>query len=68
MSWYCERRGIAEVPHLDFYLTFCLFRLAGIFHGIRARVTRGTAASAQARKYAAEVEKIAELGWLQAQG
>ena len=68
VSWYCERRGIAEVPHLDFYLTFCLFRLAGIFHGIRARVTRGTAASAQARKYAAEVEKIAELGWLQAQG
>ena len=36
--------------------------------GIHARVTRGTAASAQARKYAAEVEKIAELGWRQAQG
>ena len=68
VAWYCERRGIAEVPHLDFYLAFCLFRLAGIFHGIRARVTRGTAASAQARKYAAEVERIAELGWRQAQG
>ena len=68
VAWYCERRGIAEVPHLDFYLAFCLFRLAGIFHGIRARVTRGTAASAQARKYAAEVERIAELGWHQAQG
>jgi aminoglycoside phosphotransferase (APT) family kinase protein len=66
--WYCERRGIAEVPHLDFYVAFCLFRLAGIFHGIRARVTRGTAVSAQARKYAAEVEKIAETGWRQAQG
>jgi aminoglycoside phosphotransferase (APT) family kinase protein len=68
VAWYCERRGIAEVPNLDFYLAFCLFRLAGIFHGIRARVARGTAASAQARKYAAEVEKIAELGWRQAQG
>ena len=35
---------------------------------IRARVARGTAASAQARQYAAEVETIAELGWRQAQG
>ena len=68
VAWYCERRGIAAVPDLDFYLAFCLFRLAGIFHGIRARVARGTAASAQARKYAAEVETIAELGWRQAQG
>jgi aminoglycoside phosphotransferase (APT) family kinase protein len=67
VRWYCERRGIAAVPHLDFYVAFCLFRLAGIFHGIRARVVRGTAVSAQARKYAAEVEKIAELGWQQAQ-
>jgi aminoglycoside phosphotransferase (APT) family kinase protein len=67
VQWYCERRGIAEVPHLDFYVAFCLFRLAGIFHGIRARVVRGTAVSAQARKYAAEVEKIADLGWQQAQ-
>ena len=66
VAWYCQRRGIAEVPHLDFYLAFCLFRLAGIFHGIRARVTRGTAASAQARKYAAEVEKIAALACRQA--
>jgi aminoglycoside phosphotransferase (APT) family kinase protein len=63
---YCERRGIREVPHLDFYLAFCLFRLAGIFHGIRARVTRGTAASAEARRYAAEVEAVAELAWRQA--
>lgn len=68
VAWYCERRGISEVPHLDFYLTFCLFRLAGIFHGIRARVARGTAASERARSYAAEVEKIAEQGWRQAQG
>lgn len=68
VGWYCQHRGLAEVPHLDFYVVFCLFRLAGIFHGIRARVTRGTAASAQARKYAAEVERIADLGWRQASG
>lgn len=68
VGWYCDRRGIDEVPNLDFYLAFCLFRLAGIFHGIRARVARGTAASAQARKYAAEVETVAELGWRLARG
>ena len=36
-------------------------------HGIRERVVRGTAVSEQALKYAAEVEKVAELGWQQAQ-
>jgi aminoglycoside phosphotransferase (APT) family kinase protein len=63
---YCARRGIAGVPDLDFYLAFCMFKLAGIFHGIRGRVQRGTAVSAQARKYASEVETIAELAWRQA--
>ncbi|MCU0757673.1 MAG: phosphotransferase family protein [Steroidobacteraceae bacterium] len=68
VAWYCERRGIREVPHLDFYGAFCLFKLAAIFHGIRARVTRGTAAGGEARRYAAEVEQVAALAWRQAQG
>ncbi|MFO1427757.1 MAG: phosphotransferase [Steroidobacteraceae bacterium] len=65
VEWYCASRGITSIPDLDFYVVFCLFRLAGIFHGIRGRVQRGTAVSAQARKYAAEVEAIAELAWRQ---
>ncbi len=64
---YCRRRGLAEIPNLAFYKAFCLFRLAGIFHGIRARVARGTAVSAQARRYAVEVESLAQQGWQQAQ-
>lgn len=63
---YCRRRGLAELPHLDFYLAFCMFRLAAIFHGIRGRVVRGTAVSPQARRYAAEVEGMAALAWQQA--
>jgi aminoglycoside phosphotransferase (APT) family kinase protein len=63
---YCRRRGLAELPHLDFYLAFCMFRLAAIFHGIRGRVARGTAVSPQARRYAAEVEGMAALAWQQA--
>jgi aminoglycoside phosphotransferase (APT) family kinase protein len=63
---YCTSRRIEAVPHLDFYLAFCLFKLAGVFHGIRGRLQRGTAVSAQARKYASEVETIAALAWQQA--
>jgi aminoglycoside phosphotransferase (APT) family kinase protein len=62
---YCARTGRAGIENLNFYLAFCLFRLAGIFHGIRGRVVRGTAVSAQAREYAQHVEAIAELGWQQ---
>lgn len=63
---YCRRRGITALPDLDFYLAFCMFRLAAIFHGIRGRVARGTAVSPQARRYAAEVEGMAALAWQQA--
>ena len=63
---YCERRGLSDVPHLDFYIAFCMFRLAAIFHGIRGRVARGTAVSPQAKRYAAEVEGMAKAAWEQA--
>ena len=64
---YCRRRGLADVPHLDFYMAFCMFRLAAIFHGIRGRVARGTAVSPRAQKYAAEVEGMAKAAWAQAE-
>lgn len=64
---YCDRRGLKDLPHLDFYMSFCMFRLAAIFHGIRGRVARGTAVSPQARKYAAEVEGMAKAAWAQAE-
>lgn len=64
---YCRRRKLPGIDNLDFYLAFCMFRLAAIFHGIRGRVVRGTAVSPQARKYAAEVEGMADLAWAQAQ-
>jgi aminoglycoside phosphotransferase (APT) family kinase protein len=52
---------------LEFYLAFGMFRLAGIFHGIRSRVVRGTAVSAQARDYAKFTDMIADCAWVQAQ-
>jgi aminoglycoside phosphotransferase (APT) family kinase protein len=64
---YCSRRGIVEIGDLEYYLAFCAFRLAGICHGIAGRAARGTAVSPQAKKYAAQVEPLAELAWQTAQ-
>jgi len=62
---YCRRTGRRDITDLDFYVAFNMFRLAAIFHGIKGRLVRGTAASAQAKEYAAGVEWMAELGWAQ---
>jgi len=64
---YCAPTGRRDSASLDFYLAFCLFRLAGILHGIRGRVIRGTAVSATARGHAQNVEAVAELAWQQAE-
>ena len=64
---YCRRTGRDGIPDLDFYMAFNLFRLAGIVHGIKARIVRGTAASAHAEATAATLEPLARLGWQQAQ-
>ncbi len=64
---YCRRTGRAGIDNLDFYLAFNFFRLAAIFHGIRGRAIRGTAASARAKEFSNHVEGIAALGWAQAE-
>jgi aminoglycoside phosphotransferase (APT) family kinase protein len=63
---YCRRTGRDDIPDLDFYLAFNLFRIAAILHGIKGRIARGTAASAQADKAVANLDAIAELAWQQA--
>jgi hypothetical protein len=42
-----------------------MFRMAAIFHGIKGRLARGTAASERAKEYARDIEWMAELGWRQ---
>lgn len=58
---YCARTGRTEIPNWDFYIAFNYFRLAAIFHGIKGRVTRGTAASAHARERAQSFPRLAGL-------
>jgi aminoglycoside phosphotransferase (APT) family kinase protein len=63
---YCRRTGRDGLPDLDFYMAFNLFRLAGIVHGIKGRLVRGTASSAHAGEMAERLEPLAELAWAQA--
>ena len=61
---YCRRTGRDGIPDLDFYMAFNLFRLAGIVHGIKGRLVRGTASSAHAAEMvdAARAARRARLG------
>jgi len=58
---YCKRMGRVEIPNWDFYIAFQFFRLAAIFHGIKGRVIRGTAANAQAKNRAAALPHLIQL-------
>jgi aminoglycoside phosphotransferase (APT) family kinase protein len=66
VSAYCRRTGRDGILDLDFYIAFNLFRLAGILHGIKGRIARGTAASAHAGRMVEGLEPLAELAWTQA--
>jgi aminoglycoside phosphotransferase (APT) family kinase protein len=63
---YCARTGRAAMPAYDFYMAFNFFRLAAIFHGIKGRVIRGTASSAQAKERVAVLPELMALAWQQA--
>jgi len=58
---YCRRTGRAGIDDWDFYIAFSFFRLAAIFHGIKGRVIRGSAASAQARERSENFPALARL-------
>ena len=58
---YCARTGRASIPNYEFYTAFNLFRLAAIFHGIKGRVIRGTAANTQAAQRAEAFPLLARM-------
>lgn len=60
---YCELRGIGEVPDLDFYRAYNVWRLACIYQGIIKRVEDGTAANTEAPKTTDIVEQFAVRAW-----
>jgi aminoglycoside phosphotransferase (APT) family kinase protein len=58
---YCARTGRAAIREYEFAIAFNLFRFAAIFHGIKGRVLRGTAASAHAAQRAEAFPRIARM-------
>ncbi len=62
---YCERTGRDGIDNWDFYIVFCLFRLAAILQGIVKRAQIGTASSAEADVRGEMVLPLVELALAQ---
>lgn len=67
VATYCARTGKEAMADFGYYLAFNYFRLAAIFHGIKGRVIRGTAASANAAQRARAFPELAAIAWSLAQ-
>lgn len=63
LASYCARTGRDGMPDYQYYLAFNFFRLAAIFHGIKARVINGSASSANAAERAKAFPELAEIAW-----
>jgi aminoglycoside phosphotransferase (APT) family kinase protein len=61
VSAYCQRTSRTAIPDYEFYIAFNFFRMAAIFHGIKGRVLRGTASSAQAAERAKAFPELARI-------
>ena len=60
---YCAATGRSEVPDMNWFFAYNLFRLAGIVQGIKKRVIDGTASSANAAEMAKRVPTLAQAAW-----
>lgn len=63
---YCNCTG-TELPDLNWYFSYNLFRLVGITQGIAGRIREGTAASAKALESAKRTVPLAQASWAYAQ-
>lgn len=64
---YCERTGRDDLPKLDFYFAYNLFRLAAIVQGVYARSLQGNASNERAKEMGAMVKPMADYAWTFAQ-
>jgi aminoglycoside phosphotransferase (APT) family kinase protein len=58
---YCRRTGREGIADWNFYVAFNFFRLAAIFHGIKGRTLRGSAASTHAKERAKSFPALVAL-------
>ncbi|MEQ1887412.1 MAG: phosphotransferase [Bryobacteraceae bacterium] len=66
--WYAERTGRSELPHMNFYLAFSLFRMAAILQGVWRRAQDGNASAEDAAEVGAKAAPLAAIGWDIARG
>ena len=62
---YCKRTGRDEIPNLDWYLAYNMFRLSAILQGIAKRVVDGTASSPHAIGQGKRAKPLAQMAWQQ---
>ncbi|WP_417496967.1 phosphotransferase [Maricaulis sp.] len=60
---YCARTGRKDIPELDFYFAYNLFRLGSICQGVYARALQGNASNAKALEIGQAVKPLAEGAW-----
>ncbi|MFK7954940.1 MAG: phosphotransferase [Lysobacterales bacterium] len=64
---YCQQTGRTQIPQLEFYFAFNMWRLAAIIHGIKGRLLRGNASNAKAGSMVDFLEPLAAEAWHQAE-
>jgi aminoglycoside phosphotransferase (APT) family kinase protein len=60
---YCQLTGREQVPDLNWYFAFNMFRLVGILQGIRGRLLEGNATGEHAAEMAARTPQYAQAAW-----
>jgi aminoglycoside phosphotransferase (APT) family kinase protein len=60
---YCQLTGREQVPDLNWYFAFNMFRLVGIVQGIRGRLRDGNATGEHAAAMAARTPEYAQTAW-----
>ncbi len=63
VSRYCAATARSDLPNLDWYFAYNLFRAAGIAQGIKKRAADGTASHTNAHVMAARVSIFAQMAW-----
>jgi aminoglycoside phosphotransferase (APT) family kinase protein len=64
---YCQASGRPDIPDVNWYFSYNLFRLACITQGIAGRIRDGTAANAKAIETAKRTVPLSQASWDYAQ-
>ena len=63
LETYAKSAGLNDVPAIDYYIAFSMFRLAAILAGVLKRGIDGSAADPRAIERGAAFKQIARSGW-----